>query len=534
MAVRGVAVLALLALVVSAGPLAAPPALAATPSTVVAWGCGGGYDYGQCIVPAGLSGVTAIAAREFHSLALKGDGTVVAWGCGGERIDAGQCIVPAGLSGVTAIAAGEFHSLALKNDGTVVAWGCGTDNPSIPHDFGQCTVPTGLSNVTAIAAGLFHSLALKNDGTVVAWGCEGGLNAGQCIVPAGLSGVTAIAAGYLHSLALKGDGTVVAWGCGGGLNMGQCTLPTGLSGVTTIAAGDYHSLALKGDGTVVVSGCGGGYDFGQCAVPAGLSGVTAIAAGYFHSLALKGDGTVVVWGCGGGYDFGQCAVPTGLSGVTAIATGYAHSLAIAPISAPVVITQPASQTVSAGQTATFTAAASGNPPPTVQWEASGDDGTTWTPQIGATATTLSFQMTTAQNGYLFRAVFSNPAGSTTTTTARLTLPSPPVTFIHLAPAAPDRPTGWYTAPVRVTITAISGGAGVQQTRCVLDPGSPPQSFDALPQTSPCPYLGAGGSVSAGGSHVLYAASVDNLSGKEAVRSVAFQIEYRVFLPLQER
>jgi hypothetical protein len=43
---------------------------------------------------------------------LKGDGTVVAWGCGGGN-DYGQCSVPSGLSGVTAIAAGDFHSLVL-------------------------------------------------------------------------------------------------------------------------------------------------------------------------------------------------------------------------------------------------------------------------------------------------------------------------------------------------------------------------------------------------------------------------------------
>jgi hypothetical protein len=43
----------------------------------------------------------------------KDDG-VVAWGCGG-RADAGQCRVPASArSGVTAIAAGGSHSLALK------------------------------------------------------------------------------------------------------------------------------------------------------------------------------------------------------------------------------------------------------------------------------------------------------------------------------------------------------------------------------------------------------------------------------------
>src|SRR5205085_9924528 len=41
-----------------------------------------------------------------------------------------------------AIAAGEFHSLALKRDGTVVAWG--------DDRYGQADVPSGLSGVTAI------------------------------------------------------------------------------------------------------------------------------------------------------------------------------------------------------------------------------------------------------------------------------------------------------------------------------------------------------------------------------------------------
>jgi hypothetical protein len=106
-------------------------------------------------VPSGLSGVTAIAAGQFHSLALKGDGTVVAWGCGAGG-DSGQCSVPSGLSRVTAIAAGYGHSLvALKGDGTVVAWGCGAGG-----DLGQCSVPSGLSRVTAIAASIAQSLAL--------------------------------------------------------------------------------------------------------------------------------------------------------------------------------------------------------------------------------------------------------------------------------------------------------------------------------------------------------------------------------------
>ena len=228
-------------------------------STLLGWGNNG---EGQTTIPAGLSGVTAIAAGSSHSLALKSDGTVVGWGW--SRY--GQTTIPVGLSGVTAIAAGSFHSLALKSDGTVVGWG---DNDT----YGQTTIPVGLSGVTAIAASYNHSLALKSDGTVVGWGDN---TSGQTTIPAGLSGVTAIAAGYSHSLALKSDGTVVGWG--------STSIPAGLIGVTAIAAGLSHSLTLKSDGTVV----GLGYNAsGQTTIPAGLSGVTAIAAGLYHSLALK-------------------------------------------------------------------------------------------------------------------------------------------------------------------------------------------------------------------------------------------------------
>jgi|GEM_PF-2999593 len=291
-------------------------ARATVTGTVVAWGCGGFAAAGQCTVPGGLTGVTAVAAGSSHSLALKSDGTVVAWGC--TQNNAGQCDVPSGLSGVTAIAASAY-SMALKSDGTVVAWGCLFPEP--------CDLPAGLSDVIAIAAGAAHSLALKSEGTVVAWDCSSLLqDDGQCDVPGGLSNVTAIAAGGGHSLALKSDGTVVAWGCKI-VNWGQCDVPADLSDVVAIAAGEISSLALKSDGTVVAWGCGLLGDSGQCSVPTGLTGVTAIAAGQYHSLARKSDGTVVAWGCGHG-DSGQCAVPSGLSGVFAIAASYGHSLAV--------------------------------------------------------------------------------------------------------------------------------------------------------------------------------------------------------------
>ena len=90
-------------------------------------------------------------------------GTVVAWGGNSE----GQTTVPAGLSGVVAIAAGNFYTVALKQDGTVVAWGSNKDDAR-KIETGQTTVPAGLSGVVAIAAGGAYTVALKQDGTVVA------------------------------------------------------------------------------------------------------------------------------------------------------------------------------------------------------------------------------------------------------------------------------------------------------------------------------------------------------------------------------
>jgi hypothetical protein len=88
--------------------------------------------------------------------------------------------------------------------------------------------------------------------------------------------------------------------------------------------------------------------------------------------------------------------------------------------APTVTTNPTNQSVTAGQSVTFTAAANGNPTPTVQWQVSTDGGVTFTNISGATSTSYTIASTTAsQNGYRYRAVFTNSLGSATTTAALL-------------------------------------------------------------------------------------------------------------------
>jgi hypothetical protein len=92
--------------------------------------------------------VVAIAAGDYHSLAVQADGTVAAWGDDSQ----GQSDVPLGLTNVVAVSGGGAHSLALTADGTVVAWGANWN--------GQCNVPSGLGNIVGIGAGEDHSLAL--------------------------------------------------------------------------------------------------------------------------------------------------------------------------------------------------------------------------------------------------------------------------------------------------------------------------------------------------------------------------------------
>lgn len=82
-----------------------------------------------------------------------------------------------------------------------------------------------------------------------------------------------------------------------------------------------------------------------------------------------------------------------------------------PPGGPKVTTEPTSQTVVEGQSATFKAAASGESPITVQWEES-KDGVTWTPvgsgTSGGTTETLTVTSTTAgENGREYRAMFKN-------------------------------------------------------------------------------------------------------------------------------
>src|SRR5712692_7629980 len=123
--------------------------------------------------------------------------------------------------------------------------------------------------------------------------------------------------------------------------------------------------------------------------------------------------------------------------------------------APAVTTSPSSLTITGGQTASFTAAATGTPAPTVQWQVSTDGGVSFSNIAGATSTTLTFTASLSQNGNLYQAVFSNSAGSATSTAAKLTVINPATTTALVSSANPSA----FGQPVTLTAT-VSSPAGI--------------------------------------------------------------------------
>jgi hypothetical protein len=141
------------------------------------------------------------------------------------------------------------------------------------------------------------------------------------------------------------------------------------------------------------------------------------------------------------------------------ATTNAVALTVTSGPAPPIITsQPSSQTVAPNATASFTAAASGTPIPTVQWEVSTDGGQTWSGASGAssTSTTYSFTAQTSQNGYQYEAVFTNASGSATTNPATLTVSvSPPLDTSSNWSGYADLGSGFSAVSGNWTVPTIS-------------------------------------------------------------------------------
>lgn len=139
-------------------------------------------------------------------------------------------------------------------------------------------------------------------------------------------------------------------------------------------------------------------------------------------------------------------------------------------SAPTISTQPNNQTVTAGGNISFTAAATGTPTPTVQWEVKVPGGSfqpvSGTVYSGATSNTLTITgATVAMSGNLYRAVYTNSAGSATTNEVSLTVNSAVIT---VNPSTLPDPV--LSTTYNQSVTASGGGGTYTFT---VSSGAPP-------------------------------------------------------------
>lgn len=171
--------------------------------------------------------------------------------------------------------------------------------------------------------------------------------------------------------------------------------------------------------------------------PAGIGAVAIAGGDYSLGVAfVTGTSTVVK------VDFTYITVVAGPLATTT----YTYAQPAAAV-APVITTQPTSTSKVVGTTATFTAAASGTPTPTVKWQSAPSASTTWTDIAGATSDTLTVaNVQAADAGKQYRAVYTNSGGSATSNAAVLT-----VTF-----AAPTEPTGTVAGGSKGNVNVANG------------------------------------------------------------------------------
>jgi 6-phosphogluconolactonase (cycloisomerase 2 family) len=143
-----------------------------------------------------------------------------------------------------------------------------------------------------------------------------------------------------------------------------------------------------------------------------------------------------------------------VSGVSSSLTSSAATLSVtaAPV-APAIAVHPASQTVTAGQDASFSVTASGTAL-AYQWQRSTDSGVSFAALSGETNATLTRQtVALADNGHLFRVVVSNALGTLTSNAATLGVnPAPAIPAFTAQPQSQS-----VIAPATATFTVSVTG-----------------------------------------------------------------------------
>lgn len=192
-------------------------------------------------------------------------------------------------------------------------------------------------------------------------------------------------------------------------------------------------------------------------VPAGCSivfGTNPVTPGNTSDVTLTNTNTLAF----GNYD----VTIQGVAG--AITKTRVIRFTVQPGTGPTITENPASQTVCAGGTITFNSAATGAV--SQQWQVSTDGGNTWNNVSGATAAALTLNsITSLQNNYRYRCVYSGQCNNSNTTGAVLT--------VQTAPAVTGQPANaTICAGSNATFTVTANGTNLTyQWQLSTDGGS---------------------------------------------------------------
>ena len=214
------------------------------------------------------------------------------------------------------------------------------------------------------------------------------------------------------------------------LNLGSATIGTTTAGTLTLTNSGGTNLLIS-----LISVSGGSFGVSGISTPSTLTpgGSVSINVSFSPAIAGSASGSISVTS-------NDPQNPTTV--VTLTGTGTST-----PVS-PSITTSPTNQTVTAGQTATFTVVAAGTAPLSYQWQKSGVNIT------GATAASYTTPATaTSDSGSTFAAVVSNTVGTVTSAAATLTVSAAPV-----GPSITTSPTNQtVTAGQTATFTVVAAG-----------------------------------------------------------------------------
>ena len=183
--------------------------------------------------------------------------------------------------------------------------------------------------------------------------------------------------------------------------------------------------------------------------------------------------------------------------------------------APTLTTNPTRQTVKRGrQSSRFTAAASGHPAATVQWQVSTDGGQTFTAIAGATSASYSFTAAAGDNGNEYRGRLHQQRGAATSSPATLTVSSALTITTNPTPQTVNA-----GSTVTLTAAASSNPAATVQWEVSTDGG---QTFTAISGATSTTYSFT---AAAGNNGYQYEAVFSNSSGTATTNPATLTVNF---------